>query len=253
MKKRTVAQGLHEDQWIRDISGALTVQVLLDYLLIWDLTRNVVLRPDVSDRLIWKWTSDRVFFTASAYRAFFIGQYPIPGAKILKKTRAPGKCKFFGWLVLHDRCWTAARRKRHNLQDDDNCALCCQASETIAHLLVGCPFSKELWYAILQCLHWQALFPEQEPLCLAGWWTGARKKLMKTDRRCFDSIVILISWILWIERNKRVFDRHTRSVQQLLSFIADEAVMWTLAGYKQVECLAIALGRVPGRDIVAVM
>ena len=58
---------------------------------------------------------------------------------------------------------------------------------------------------------------------------------------------------LWIERNKRVFDRHTRSVQQLLSFIADEAVMWTLAGYKQVECLAIALGRVPGRDILAVM
>jgi hypothetical protein len=82
-----VAQGLQEDVWIRDITGAVTVQVLLDYLLIWDLTRNVVLHSDVPDRLIWKWTSDQVFFTASAYRAFFIGHYPIPGAKILKKTR----------------------------------------------------------------------------------------------------------------------------------------------------------------------
>ena len=133
-KARTVADGLQNDRWIRDISGALTVQVLLDYLLIWDLTRDVTLRPGVTDRLLWKWTSDQTFSTALAYRSFFIGQYSIPGAKILAKTRAPGKCKFFGWLAIHDRCWTAARRKRHGLQNDDNCALCCQNSETVTHL-----------------------------------------------------------------------------------------------------------------------
>ena len=32
--QRTVAQALLGDQWIRDISGTLTVQVLLDYLQI---------------------------------------------------------------------------------------------------------------------------------------------------------------------------------------------------------------------------
>jgi len=40
------------------------------------------------------------FSTASAYRAFFIGQSSITGAKVLWKTRAPGKCKFFGWLYM---------------------------------------------------------------------------------------------------------------------------------------------------------
>ena len=99
-KARTVADGLQNDRWIRDISGALTVQVLLDYLLIWDLTRDVTLRPGITDRLLWKWTSDQTFSTASAYRSFFIGQYSIPGAKILAKTRAPGKCKFFGWQSM---------------------------------------------------------------------------------------------------------------------------------------------------------
>jgi len=252
-RKRTVAEGLQEDLWIRDITGALTVQVLLDYLLIWDLTRNIILHPEIPDRLIWKWTGDHTFSTASAYRAFFIGQYSIPGATILKKTQAPGKCKFFGWLVLHDRCWTAARRKRHNLQDDDSCALCCQASETITHLLVSCPFSKECWYAILQTLHWQPLFPDRDPFSLAEWWSGARKRLPKTDRRCFDSTVILISWILWMERNKRIFDHRSRSVQQLLCSIADEAVLWTLAGYKQVEHLAVALGCLPGRESLAIL
>jgi len=32
--RRTVAQALQGDSWITDISGALTVQVILDYLLV---------------------------------------------------------------------------------------------------------------------------------------------------------------------------------------------------------------------------
>ena len=34
-KQRTVAQALHEDRWIKDIYGGLTVQVILDYLLVY--------------------------------------------------------------------------------------------------------------------------------------------------------------------------------------------------------------------------
>ena len=121
-----MAQGLQDDRCVRDISGALTMQVLLDQLLIWELTRTVVLRPGVPDQLVWKWTSDQSCSTSSAYRTFIIGQASMPGAKILRKTRIPGKCKFFGWLVLHDRSWTAARRRRHNLQDHGNCVFYCQ-------------------------------------------------------------------------------------------------------------------------------
>ena len=40
-KQRTVAQALPGDNWTRDISGALTVQVLLEYLHIWELTRGI--------------------------------------------------------------------------------------------------------------------------------------------------------------------------------------------------------------------
>jgi hypothetical protein len=71
----------------------------------------------LADFFMWRLKPSLWFTTASAYRAFFIGQHPIPGAKLLRKTRAPGRCKFFVWLVLHDRCWTAARRKRPNLQE----------------------------------------------------------------------------------------------------------------------------------------
>ena len=109
----TVAQALTNKQWIKDISGALTVQVLIEYLHVWDQMELIHLNRD-PDRLCWRWTADRRFTTASAYRSFFTGQHAVKGAKLLCKARAPPKCKFFIWLVPHDRCWTAHRRKRRN-------------------------------------------------------------------------------------------------------------------------------------------
>jgi len=250
VKTRTVAQGLPNDSWVRDIKGALTVQVILDFFLVWDATRNLVLQNEVQDMFLWKWTNDHRFSTASAYRAFFIGQTEIPGAKILKKARAPGKCKFFIWLALHDRCWTAERRKRHNLQDNDSCILCAQESESIAHLLVGCSFTREVWYHILLRLRWHALTPDRQCFDLADWWTSVRKRLQKTDRRCFDSLVILTSWFIWNERNRRTFDNGVKTVVQLISAVQEEALNWMLAGFKQLEVFTAAIGSVTGRQIV---
>jgi hypothetical protein len=125
-----------------NIQGALTVQVLLDYLMIWDKLESVSL-TDSPDQTLWRWTKDGSFTTASAYRLFFSGQHGIPGAKLLHKTRAPSKYKFFIWLVLHDRVWTAARRRKHRLQDDDRCAFCDQEPETITHLLIGFSYSRD--------------------------------------------------------------------------------------------------------------
>lgn len=51
--------------------------------------------------------------------------------------RALGKCHFFGWLVLHGRCWTSNWLQRHGLLDRDDCALCVQEVETLDHLLTG--------------------------------------------------------------------------------------------------------------------
>lgn len=102
-KMRTVHEALQDRRWVRDISGALTVQVILDYLFIWEKLRPVSLDPNTPDKPLWKWTSDHQFTAASAYRAFFLGQESIPGAKILCKTRTPPKCKFFIWLAIHDR------------------------------------------------------------------------------------------------------------------------------------------------------
>jgi len=53
--QRTVAEALSRDQWIGDISGALTKQILLDYLQVWDWTRHIQLSENQPDRICWKW------------------------------------------------------------------------------------------------------------------------------------------------------------------------------------------------------
>ena len=91
----TVAQGLLNSSWTQDIKGALTVQVILDYLNIWELVRPYQLLDGVNDVFLWRWTPDHQYSASSAYAKLFFGQTIVPGAKLLLKTRAPPKCKFF--------------------------------------------------------------------------------------------------------------------------------------------------------------
>lgn len=96
--------------WGSNYTSYLSVQV-------WDIIREVNLDPLLHDRFVWKWTADGSFSTSSAYRAFFATSSSLLGAKELWQMRAPQKTKFFFWLALHQRLWTADRRWRHGLQE----------------------------------------------------------------------------------------------------------------------------------------
>jgi len=103
-RARRVSDALLDNQWIRDITGPLTSSVLYEFIMVWDLIQEVALQQGVSDVFSWKWSSSK-YSAASTYKAFFVGRTLMLGAKELWKTNAPGKCKFFIWLVLHERCW----------------------------------------------------------------------------------------------------------------------------------------------------
>jgi hypothetical protein len=60
------------------------------------------------------------------------------GARHVWKAAVPPKVKFFFWMELHGRLWTADRRHRHGLQQNASCALCDQEDETTDHLLLSC-------------------------------------------------------------------------------------------------------------------
>jgi hypothetical protein len=174
---------------------------LRQYLDLWSRLQSVHLNEQLRDKSICKWTANQQYSASSAYRAFSIGKCGVPGAKELSKIKAPPKCKFFMWSVLLGRVWTAARRVCHGLQDDDSCALCSQASETSAHLLAACVYAREFWFLILRRLSLRAIAPTAEVVDVVDWWLPSRKRLPKDSRKRFNTLFLLATWLLWLERS----------------------------------------------------
>lgn len=191
-RNKTIRDAITNGSWIRDIQGAPVAHVLCDYVVVWAKVQGVVFDDLTSDRFIWKWTTDGSYTASSAYCAFFTGMSSLRGAKELWKARAPAKCKFFFWLLLHERLWTAERRKRRGLQDDDACALCDQEPETARHLSGECVYAREVWYRVLATLGSAALAPQQGTAFMDR-WLERRQLLTSVWHVGFDSLVILVA------------------------------------------------------------
>lgn len=142
----------------------------------------------------------------------------------------------FFWLALHRRLWTSERRWRHGLQDCGACTFCGQELETVDHLLLGCVCSRQVWMALLFPLGLQGLLagPEDE---LASWWIRQRRRLDSQLRTSLDSVVLLVSWIIWKERNSRVFREQSASLRQMLLGVIDEGNEWLQAGFLSLGAL----------------
>lgn len=101
---RTVANAINGHAWVQDIAEPYTVPVLLDYLRLWSIVRNVQLTANSPDVLRWRWSASMSYSSSSAYRTLFVGASRPLGAKELWKVSAPAKVKHFFWLALPKKC-----------------------------------------------------------------------------------------------------------------------------------------------------
>lgn len=52
---------MFQRRWVRDITGAPTLQVLYKYVELWEMLDEVNLQHTISDRFVWKWTFRPVY------------------------------------------------------------------------------------------------------------------------------------------------------------------------------------------------
>jgi hypothetical protein len=167
----------------------------------------------------------------SCYLASFHGSTTCFSWKLIWRSWAPPRVKFFQWLANQDRCWTAERLARHGLQHHPRCPLCDQAPETLQHLLLQCPLARQAWYEILAWLRMTTRPPDQEA-SLMDWWQHAKANTAKPMRKGLASITLLIPWMIWKHRNECIFDGAQPSALTLISKIKEEAELWARAGAK---------------------
>jgi hypothetical protein len=81
--KRTVQQGLTNAAWVRDITGTLTVDAVVQFLRLWPLIQAIQLDASETDSFTSKFSAFGEFATRPTYLACFAGRTVIPAAKEL--------------------------------------------------------------------------------------------------------------------------------------------------------------------------
>jgi hypothetical protein len=88
---------------------------------------------------------DGQYTVSSAYDYRFIGYMTTFTPGTVWKAKIEPKCRFFSWLVLHDRVLTTDNMAKKNWPYNPVCSLCSCIQEITSHLLSQCNFTEASW------------------------------------------------------------------------------------------------------------
>jgi hypothetical protein len=93
-----------------------------------------------------------------------------------------------------------------------------------------CPYARQVWFGCITAAGLSIVEPNRDS-SLESWWSSARELVRRKDRKSFDTLVILIAWQIWKQRNARVFGNIQLqfSTTQMLTRIKEEFDLWKLA------------------------
>lgn len=170
--KRTVVEALVNSSWVRDLRGVVSWEFIPEFLSLCEAISNFSTQPRVPDRHFWRFSSSSQYSSKSAYELLFVESTSFAPYERIWKAWAPAKCKFFLWLVMHNRCWTADRLARRGLPHPTSCPFYNQ-EETIHHLLVACVFARQFWFYFMQRVGLAALAPGYVEVSSDSWWSSS--------------------------------------------------------------------------------
>jgi hypothetical protein len=136
-----------------------------------------------------------------------------PAIKWIWKSNCQAKHKVFYWLLLHDRLNTRALLRKKNMALDSYTYELCilQKEEKLRHLFYRCSFVERCWLQIgVSVPTW--LRPQRT--------TRYLKRRLRVPFAM--EIIILISWSIWTERKKWIFNNEDPSIQQCMNTFKKE-------------------------------
>ncbi|XP_073368030.1 uncharacterized protein [Aegilops tauschii subsp. strangulata] len=155
------------------------------------------------------------------------------------KAWAPPCCKFFTWLLMLDRLWCADRLQRRGWLNDYFCPLCVRNLESSVHLLWQCPVARTIWAAAAGWHGCAALAPSTWPEGDRSeiYWAHIIDNTQAEHRKRIRSLTMLITWELWLERNRRVFHKKIAAPWAVIQVVRGSLEAWRLAGAKCLQHL----------------
>lgn len=74
---------------------------------------------------------------------------------------------------------------------------------------------------------------------LHSWWTE-RVATAVTHKKGLRSLIILVQWEIWMERNARIFQHKEQTVHRVSDKIKEKVATWIVAGEKHLESFIYA-------------
>lgn len=175
------------------------------------------------------WEPSEIYSSRSVYRAHFAASTRCDTAKAIWKSWAPLRCKITIWLIIRSRLWTAGRLAKRGLPHNDHCVFCNATEEDPKHLFINCAVSSLIWGSVLVWAGLSQVVPTLNQQSLRSWWRQSRDLILGEEHKRFNSVVMLVTWSIWRERNRRVFENSYKTLEQIVVQIKQEAKDWAIA------------------------
>jgi len=195
------------------------------------LVNNVVLQIDVID--MWHWEPDiAAGYTVSGAYHILTTQTDPPDVgmnNLVWHKQVPLKVTIFAWRLMRDRLPTKLNLVRCGVLPADTawCIAGCGHDESASHLFLHCDIFGSIWQKVRSWIGVSGV----EPYVICDHfvqfihYTGSAKK-----RTSFLQLIwLLCVWMIWNERNNRLFNNIQISIDQLLEKVNFHSFWWLKA------------------------
>ncbi|RVW46776.1 putative ribonuclease H protein [Vitis vinifera] len=190
-----------------------------------------------SDARSWSLCSSGLFTVKSFFTALsqMPDSSPFFPTKFVWKSQVPFKVKAFIWLVAHKKVNTndlLQLRRPYKAISPNICKLCMEQGESADHLFLHCSVTLGLWHRLFQLAKMDWVPPKSISDMMFINYKGFGKS--KRGVILWQNASIALIWVVWRERNARIFEDKTRNAGNLWDSIHFLASLWAFcsAGFK---------------------
>ncbi|GAU33009.1 hypothetical protein TSUD_358760 [Trifolium subterraneum] len=182
---------------------------------------NFVLQGDATDRWVWKLHPSQSYSVRSAYSYLMVsdGSPMEDFASFLWMKSVPLKVNIFIWRLFLNRLPTKDNLLRRGVIEVHMvlCSTNCGKSEDVVHLFLQCDVYSQVWQLVLNWLGFStalhvSLSGHADQFCGLGGNS-------KTSRTLFTIIWVSVLFVIWKDRNDRIFQMGNDSGVTLLERI----------------------------------